>query len=414
MKKPANITIALIEAYEHHEVLLGLCQLLDEPGICLEIVAAAQWQKEDPAYSSFHSASYRWHNLSTNWRRLSSPFPNLQHCDLIIIVTLGSPWQKWAKMDFSKPVLAIVHNSHDFFEAKKWQLPWSDFRFMDWLRWGNAQVRRSEFWKKRFQAKVSAFGFPEKRLFNYALENGWLSAQKSGIITPFASFLPANQAKYKPSLNEITIVIPGTVKHNGRDYALVQRSFSQIQRLINKTIHLVFLGSAQKQEAKDILKCFQTLGSSHFFLHFFENALPQELYDKWLSRADFLILPFKTESRFGLTREKMGISTISGAENDMLRFGIPALVAKTYPLPDHLQVLTQSFADERQLAQLLLEWIHENRFLDYRKLGKEALNGQQLSNLRQQFFAELYLTLSSFEHGKILQFLVLSGLTQNN
>jgi glycosyltransferase involved in cell wall biosynthesis len=389
MKKQAKITIALIEAYDHHEVLLGLCQLLDLPGINLEIVAPAQWQKDLSVYSIFQSASYRWHNLAANWGRLSRPFPNLEHCNLIIVVTLGSPWRKWAAMYFSKPVLAIVHNSHDFFSAKSWQPSWFTFQFFDWLRWGNAQVRRSEFWKKLFQAKVSAFGFPEKRLFNYALEHGWVNTQKPGITTPFASFSPKNQADYRPSLSEVTIVIPGTVKHHGRDYALVQRSFSQIQGLINKTIHLIFLGSAQKQEAKDILKCFQTLGSSHFFLHFFEKPLPQELYDKWLSRADFLILPFQAESRYGLTREKMGISTISGAENDMLRFGIPALVAKTYPLPDHLQELTQSFADERQLAQLLLEWINEDQFLDYRELGAEALNDQQLSNLRQQFFAEL-------------------------
>lgn len=387
--KKNTITIALIEAYDHQEVLLGLCQLLDEPGISLEIVAPEQWQKEAPAYSTFHSAIFRWHNLPSNWRRLPRPFPNLQHCDLVIVITLGSPWQKWAAMDFSKPVLSIVHNSHNFFVAKNWQLNWSAFSFYDWLRWVKARLLGSEFWKKLFQAKVSAFGFPEKRLFNYALEHGWVNTQKPGITTPFAPFLPKKQAQYQPNLNELTIVIPGTVKHHGRDYALVQRSFSQIQGLINKTIHLIFLGSAQKQEAKDILKCFQTLGSSHFFLHFFEKPLPQELYDKWLSRADFLILPFQAESRYGLTREKMGISTISGAENDMLRFGIPALVAKTYPLPDHLQELTQSFANERQLAQLLLEWIHEDQFLDYRKLGAEALNDQQLSNLRQQFFAEL-------------------------
>jgi glycosyltransferase involved in cell wall biosynthesis len=397
MKKPSSISIALIEAYDHQEVLLGLCQLLDAPGVNLEIVAPAQWQKEASAFFTFHSASYRWHNLPANWRRLPRPFPNLQHCDLIIIITISSPWRKWAAMDFSKPVLAIVHNSHDFFSAKNWQLPWSAFQFFDWLRWGNTQVRGSEFWKKLFLAKVSAFGFPEKRLFNYALENGWVSAQKSGIIPPFASFSPKKQAKYQPSINEITIVIPGTVKRNGRDYALVQRSFSQIQGLISKTIHLVFLGSAQKQEAKHIIKCFQPLISNRFSLHFFDNAIPQKLYDKWLSRADFLILPFKTESRYGLTREKMGISTISGAENDMLRFGIPALVAKAYPLPDHLQELTQSFADERQLAQLLLEWIYEDRFLDYRRLGAEALNDQQLSNLRQQFFADLGSILPHFQ-----------------
>ncbi len=389
MKKSSNITIALIEAYHHHEVLLGLCQLLDAPGVSLEIVAPTSWKKDIFGNFPHHSASYRWHNLSTNWRRLPRPFPNLQHCDLIIIVTIGSPWLKWTAMDFSKPVLAIVHNSHDFFSAENWQLPKTAFGFLDWLRWGNVQVRRSEFWKKLFKAKVSAFGFPEKRLFDYALENGWVNAQKPGIITPFASFSPKNLTQYKPRLNEITIVIPGTVKYNGRDYALVQRSFSQIQGLISKTIHLVFLGSAQKQEAKDIIKCFQPLASNRFFLHFFDKLISQKQYDNWLSKADFLILPFQTKSRYGLTIEKMGGSTISGAENDLLRFGIPALVAKTYPLPNHLQALTQPFADEHQLAQLLLEWIHEDQFLDYRKLGAEALNDQQLSNLRQQFFTDL-------------------------
>lgn len=389
MKKPANFTIALIEAYEHQEVLLGLCQLLDAPGISLEIVAPEQWQKEASAFSIFHSANYRWHHLPTNWRRQPHSFPDLQQCDLIIIVTLGSPWQKWAAMDFSKPVLPIVHNSHDFFDAKKWRLNWPTFSVYDWLHWGNSQVRGSEFWKKRFQAKVSALGFPEKRLFNYALENGWVGAQKPGIITPFASFLPKNQGKYQPRQDEITIVIPGTVKRNGRDYALVQRSFSHIQGWLRKKINLVFLGSAQKREAKEIIKCFQPLVSSRFFLYSFDKAIIQKEYDQWLIRADFLILPFKTESRYGLTQEKMGFSTISGAENDMLRFGIPALVAKTYTMPDHLQVLTRSFVDEYQLAQLLLECIHEDRFLAYRKLGLEALHDQQLSNLRQQFFTDL-------------------------
>lgn len=384
-------TIALIEAFDHQEVLFGLCKLLDVSGIHLEIIAPAQWLKDASTFFEFQSASYQWHNLPVNWSRMKRPFPNLQHCDLIIIITLGSPWQKWSEINPSTPILAIVHNIHDLFCAKKWQLAKTAFQFPDWLTWLKSQMQHREFWKKIVIANITVFGFAEKRLFHYALENSWLSAQKPGVIIPFAFFSAKNQKKYSPRTNEITIVIPGTIKNNGRDYELVQRSFWHLRGLVSGTIHLVFLGSAKKKEGKDIIKKFQPLISNYFYLHTFENALPQELYDKWLSRADFSILPFRAESRFGLTIEKMGVSTISGAENDLLRFGIPALVTTTYPLPEHFKSLTQSYTDEHQLTQLLWEWIEEDRFLDFRKSGAASLYNQQISNLRERFFTDLSL-----------------------
>jgi hypothetical protein len=390
-RKDSTISIALVEAYDHSEVLFALCQILDMPHIKLDIIAPVGMQKEWLANYRFQAAQANWHNVATK-REIQRHLSRLNSCDLVCLITVGSPWKIWSRLHYPAPVLAIIHNSHHFFNPDQTSFSKStslSIQVLERLQWLKRKWRQEAYWQKKFRELPMIWGFPEQSIRSFVRSKGWISHDEQAVVVPFAFFTKKYPILNHQSQKEIKVVIPGTIKSNGRHYALVERSLRLVRGLLHQKVRLVLLGGARSNEEKKIVHRWQEMVSGRLLIQTFDHFIPLKVYDNSLLSADFLILPLKGHSRFGLSHEQMGKTTISGAINDVIRMGTPALVSAAYPLPDSLQPLTASYKDEHQLAALLVEWINHAAHRIYRQQADKALRTYDIRAVRQRFFKEL-------------------------
>jgi hypothetical protein len=70
--------------------------------------------------------------------------------------------------------------------------------------------------------------------------------------------------------------------------------------------------------------------------------------------------------------ETRGRSCITGNINDMVRFGLPAIIPRYYPLSDHLGAMVGRYTSTRSMADLIVEWVNTGRF---NRMKREAAPG---------------------------------------
>jgi len=147
---------------------------------------------------------------------------------------------------------------------------------------------------------------------------------------------------------QTTIVIPGTVNQN-RNYHLVYKALQNISMQIEKPIELVLLGNASSPFAQNIVKLFERLPTQKIKITSFRHEVSQDIYDGYLRKASFAIIPIKQEFVGGIIREEYGKTKITGTINDVIRFGVPSLLSAFYPKPSEL---FQAFDSSHQLGNI--------------------------------------------------------------
>ena len=194
---------------------------------------------------------------------------------------------------------------------------------------------------------------------------------------PFALFegVPEIQRSQKPALE---IVIPGTLRGEGRDYQKVRAAFEHLAPGLQRPVKLIFLGGTKGNYAQKIIRDFQAIENDFFRIQYSPKFISQKEFDRQLRRADFLILPLKKDYQLGIIREIYGTTNISGGINDMIRFGIPTLITPDYPLESELSALVRRFDSAESLADLLKEWITRETYKKIREQAPELLEAYRI------------------------------------
>ena len=65
-------------------------------------------------------------------------------------------------------------------------------------------------------------------------------------------------------------------------------------------------------------------------IKYFKEKVVQDEFDQWMSKADLLYCPVKTESEFFSVKEIYGKTKISGNIGDAIKYGKPAILPSTY------------------------------------------------------------------------------------
>jgi glycosyltransferase involved in cell wall biosynthesis len=206
-----------------------------------------------------------------------------------------------------------------------------------------------------------------------------------------AALSPAAAAASEPEaspLRPFTIVIPGSVDDNRRDYAFVVRFFrswlpGKASASVSgdtargasgsasgpRPIRLVILGDSDSPYGADIVAQLRALESTRFsVLAFSGGYVPESTYEQELATADLLWSPLRLHKLGSRNNpEVYGRTTASGLTADLLLNNIPALVPEGLVLPDVFRaaLLPYRSADEagRLLDRLLNddEWLEELR-----------------------------------------------------
>lgn len=135
--------------------------------------------------------------------------------------------------------------------------------------------------------------------------------------------------KYEKSRKSIiTIVIPGAVSQQRRDYLHVLNSLKNFQR--KSHYQFVFLGKALGNELSWIKK-FEKSKSQNISVKYFTEKVPQQIFDEFMMRADILWCPIRDQTEFFSNTEYYGITKMSGNIGDAIKHGKLAIFPENYP-----------------------------------------------------------------------------------
>lgn len=374
--------IALIEPYDHSEVLYSLCELLlIQPEVKLYIFTQQYIRDHAPEPIS-NAVAVTWFTFKPEKRTafFQGYKSKLNDCDLILWITAVAPLRWINNLGLEPPLVLIIHNRYTWFDPIRHLYPaWcTPYQFLvSLIRVVRLLVvQRAE--QKKMLGWVAAVAFPSRNVFSLALQSGHLPASGKAFYLPFGCFMERPARTSDNDTDIVRIVVPGTVTNNGRDYNTLARAFKEVVPQLGKTVELTLLG--QVKMGKITLRKLQKIQGKRFRLQTFDSWIPQKDYDIHLRNADFLILPFEPFRRFGIIKESLGISAVSGGVSDMVRFGIPAICSIYYHLDDELEQLVERYNSPRQLAELLHSWIVEEKYLLARRRMDKALEPFRCEN----------------------------------
>ena len=145
-------------------------------------------------------------------------------------------------------------------------------------------------------------------------------------------YLPVFFNQYQKNNREkiFTIVIPGAVSQQRRDYKKVLQELTSWQKQESeRLIQIIFLGKAQGKE----LKWLKDLESEQFknsSIHYFTEKVPQNIFDEWMNKADVLWCPIQSETEFFSNKEFYGTTKMSGNIGDAIKYGKMAFFPQNY------------------------------------------------------------------------------------
>lgn len=351
--------IALLELQEHQEVLYGTIDLL--------LIQAVEIFVFAPAYM-YEQLKPEWlENERLHWtsKLPEEPTPQfilrvknqLDGGDLIVFTTLVNHFAFFARQTFTPPTVLLIHKGNAFFA------PQSNMNIRglkDFLRHLRNLWRREDFFRKKLLKKTTYLSFTDPLIQEYMLP--FLpSSYRFLPALPFVFYTPNSPCSNDP----IQIVVPGTVSVLTRDFELLFSALQKADAQLTTAVELIFLGKASGSRAMPLFDFVQNHRFQNINIQTFSEMLSEQEYQKQVQTADFLLLSLKEQLQFGIIREGYGKTSISGAVNDMLRFGKPALVPDFYPLDPALQSLSQRFHDAESLADWLIKWVNERSYLAF-------------------------------------------------
>lgn len=147
-----------------------------------------------------------------------------------------------------------------------------------------------------------------------------------------------------PGNNSLTVVIPGGVSQQRRDYRHI---FTVIQTLKpEKPHHFVFLGKAKGEEFTELEKLSQKLPHHIRITYFSERVSPEE-FTAWMQKADVLWCPIQEETAFFSQQEIYGKTKMTGNLGDAIKFGKWAVFPANYQsgldfiVPEEKDIMSQ-------------------------------------------------------------------------
>lgn len=155
-----------------------------------------------------------------------------------------------------------------------------------------------------------------------------------GLAKERLKYLPVfyNQFQLSNQSEIFTIVIPGAVSQQRRDYKKVLQELTKLnldQGQSQKSFRIVFLGKAYGKELQ-WLKDFDNEKAENISIQYFTEKVSKPLFDEWMNKADILWCPIQSETEFFSHKEIYGKTKMSGNVGDAIKYGKMAFFPENY------------------------------------------------------------------------------------
>jgi hypothetical protein len=150
------------------------------------------------------------------------------------------------------------------------------------------------------------------------------------VFIPSRFYVPAPP---RPAASPFTIVIPGSVDANRRNYEMVAAFFEGWPGSGRRPLRLVLLGDSDSSYGNAIVARLQRLVSEELALGHYKGYVPETIYEEQIRTADLLWSPLRIEKTGSRDEpETYGQTTASGLTADLLLNNIPALTPAGFVL----------------------------------------------------------------------------------
>jgi hypothetical protein len=208
----------------------------------------------------------------------------------------------------------------------------------------------------------------------------------------YSSPTPGAEEKSPPGAEEkraFSIVIPGSVDPNRRDYDFVVDFFRSWPATPSGQVRLVILGDSDSPFGAGILAQLRLLESAHFRVESFAGYIPETIYEQELVAADLLWSPLRVHKKSSRNSpETYGLTTASGLTADLLLNNVPALVPAAFVLSEPFRTALLPYGSPQEAGLLLDRLIGDPTCLrDLRQAIHSAFSSFTKENFRVAFAA---------------------------
>lgn len=309
-------SIALFEPEFHHEVLEMLLNHFNLPAVKISILTWAEnvrYMNESIRFQP-NISWFTFENRKKEEAYIKNWIAEQSDVDLFVWITLSPVWYHLKLDKIPKNSILLIHNFYFWFEYKQHSAP-INYHFKTWWHhfiYFRTYQNKQQWWLSQFQYCRNVSDF-----------HGQLSEKG-----PF---------KCSDLTSNISLVIPGGITDNGRDYHLIRSFVMAISSDIR--LELVFLGFASSPFARRFLKSMYKIKPAGVQIVSFEKYVPADLFQFYMEKSTLIWLPLKPFRYYSGVMEKVGYSTVTGGVFDVWKYQKPCFLPSWYPVPSFIRNL---------------------------------------------------------------------------
>lgn len=337
--------IAIIEAFQHQEIVYRWADMLAEQSHRIDFYTEEVLYRDCPP--RLHSASnIGWYRRPDHlsWPAfLRQECARLAACDAIILLTTALEYDWFTGLPDEPVIILCVHSPNALVDRPQ-LLP----RPRAWLSY---LLRRRGRARNQLLRQIDALASPTPALVDALTVLGLPQ-----ILLPYS--FSAGNWPLPPPTDRMTLVVPGTVQQNGRDYLTLARALRQCKIPAGLTLEVVLLGRVKDQElASQFVAGLKPVGVE---VRTFDQPVPAATFEAIMVNAHGIIVPLLPYYHYGPFREEN--ARISGALDDMVYYGRPGLVPHFYQLTEPQAALAQTYTAAADLSNKLSGWIVQRTY----------------------------------------------------
>ncbi|MBC8526537.1 MAG: glycosyltransferase [Candidatus Cloacimonetes bacterium] len=378
--------IAILELHTHGECLYSFCKAFagSEHQLTIYVNHSIYQELSGESFIGQFDWKIKKPNVST-CKFLKRNINSINKHEIVFIATVESDFRAYAKINFKPVTILRIHNANTWLNAQKSInisfSPYSLYKDMSYfiriflmgLDW---------YYKNNILHKVDYLTFPSSSISQYVQKQGLTANYKVGSQIPLAVY----DSKFlkEPSIDSISITVPGGIDERRRDYKLLLKVWKQIVPEFKKVVQLNFLGKTKGKYGKDIEKAFDYLQTDNFIFKNFIKRIPQFEFNSVMKKTDILLSPILLDTRYKIYHEKYGYTKIAAIESDIMRYGKPVILHSEYPINKTFAPIIDQYDSSEKLAELLLSYINEDLLFVRTKNIEQLLENYKPEKIRKK------------------------------
>ncbi|MEQ8474373.1 MAG: hypothetical protein RIC35_24465 [Marinoscillum sp.] len=354
-----KIKLLIIEFDYHSEVLRDLCLLCAESEFVLTIFTSEKtWNSVGLSEDIPHLEVF----IKKKGLSLKDFFKQYQTVtdsnDIVLFNTCASNFKFFSRYRFNIPCVLRIHNYNSYFErTENLQFDLNSWQYDLEHLFYRSLWRRDWYYRRKFLKCINYFMFPNEVITEYARNRGRIEHKKILKSLPYTFSRSFHEIKN----TEIIITVVGTVEKKRRNYDELIDALALASPSFNQPVKLVLLGKLKGNYGQKIKLKLATLSNPKLQVVTYEQFVPQATYDDIMTRSSFQIVPINLETRYQICSEKYGLTKISGAESEMIKYQLQSVFPNGYLVPEELVQLTTNYSSTADLAERIIELVNQKK-----------------------------------------------------